>query len=368
MFLLTNEQRASMGLGLIEPEWEWMRLKGPENGNAETWACFDGDIIRKSILEGPAVYVERDYEERTIENRTVLLARTGRGAPKKLSATSLGWGRRSFGMRLSWSAESGAVELWHTDTARCFYSSGLDGVKVETFADFQRWAERWEQETTPEDLDRLKNFIEEKRRHQKAKEGDFFRFQIGRREYGYGRVLLDYEKMRKQKKPFWDILMGKPLVTAVYQIITDNPAVSIEELSSLPMLPSRFMADDLIYYGEYPIIGNLPLEQKELDFPVMYGTGVSARDRGKRKVYFQCGRIFRELEGVEVVPGCETFRNNTISVPALQSREVLEECMAAGDNRAFWRNQSEDLRAYPRKLKAVCRQFSLLVEDLYIKK
>ena len=174
--------------------------------------------------------------------------------------------------------------------------------------------------------------------------------------------------MRKEKKPFWDILMGKPLVTAVYHIITEDPNIPVEELQDLPTLPSRFTADDLIYYGEYTIIGNLPLEQKELDFPVMYGINLSGRDRGKRKICFQCGRIFRELEGVEIVQGCEAFRNNTVSVSALQSREVLEECITAGDNRPFWRSQSEDLRAYPRKLKAVCRQFSLLVEDLYIKK
>ncbi|MCI8810525.1 MAG: hypothetical protein HFF84_10505 [Oscillibacter sp.] len=368
MFLLTNEQRACMGLGLVEPEWEWVCLKGAENGNGVTWACFDGDIIRKSILEGPCIYMERDYQEKTTDNRTILLARTGRGAPKKLSATSLSWGRRPFGMQLCWSAQTASVELRHTDTMRRFYSSELDGVKVKTFSDFERWAECWAQETTPEDRVRLETFTAQKRQHQKTREGDFFRFQIGRREYGYGRVLLDYEKMRRQKKPFWDILTGKPLVTAVYRIITEDPNVSIEELRRLPALPSNFMADDLLYYGEYPIIGNLPLEQEELDFPVMYGASTFGKDRGKRKICFQCGRIFRELEGEEVLPGCEGFRNNTVPISALYSREALEECIAVGDNRPFWKNQSEDLRAFPRKLKAVSRQFSLLVEDLYIKK
>lgn len=367
MFLLTNEQRASMGLGLVAPEWEWLRLKGPENGSSDTWACFDGDIIRKSILKGPSVYVEQDYEEQTADNRTILLARTGRGAPKKLTAASLSWGRRPLGMLLRWSAETGTVELWHTDTSRRFYSSSLEGVKISSFTDLEKWAEHWGRETTPKDAANLEAFLKQPRRHQKVKEGDFFRFQIGRREYGYGRILLDYEKMRRKNQPFWDILVGKTLVTAVYHIITEDPFVPVEKLRQLPALPSQFMADDLLYYEEYPIIDNLPLERKELDFPIMYGESFSGRE-GNRKVCFQCGRLFRELEGEEVLPGYGSFRNNTVFFPALQNREALEACMAAGNNRPFWKRRPGDLRAFPRKLRAVCRQFGLLAEDLEIRR
>ena len=366
MFLLTNEQRASMGLGLVGPDWEWVRLKGA--GDSETWACFDGDIIRKSVQEGPSVYEERDYEEQTADNRTILLARTGRGAPKKLSAASLCWGRRSLGMLLRWSAQTGTVELWHTDTSRHFYSSSLECVKLRSFAGFAKWAGCWERETTAEDMASLEAFLRQPRRHQKVKEGDFFRFQIGRREFGYGRILLDYEKMRRQNHPFWDILPGRPLVAAAYRIITEDGFMPIEDLRRLPVLPSQFMADDLLYYGEYPIIGNLPLEREDLDFPIMYGMGLSGKDQGTQKLYFQCGHIFRELEGEEPLPGCSSFRNNTVSIPALQSRESLEACIDAGNNRPFWKRRTEDLRAYPRKLRAVCRQFDLLAEDLEIKR
>ena len=36
-----------------------------------------------------------------------------------------------------------------------------------------------------------------------------FRFPIDRRLYGYGRVLLNYDAMRKGNIPFWDVFMGK---------------------------------------------------------------------------------------------------------------------------------------------------------------
>ena len=149
-FLLTNAQRACMGLTPVDPSWEWVRLKSVcKDPDFENWACFDGDTIRKYVYYSPSHYEECTYEEQTAENRTLLLPRTARGKPKKLTNITLS-NRKSLGMRLRWSQRIAAVELCHEDTARTYYSSGLEDYAIRTLDDLAAWLDRWAAETTPE--------------------------------------------------------------------------------------------------------------------------------------------------------------------------------------------------------------------------
>ena len=371
-FLLTNAQRACMGLTPVDPSWEWVRLKSVcKDPDFENWACFDGDTIRKYVCYSPSHYEECTYEEQTAENRTLLLPRTARGKPKKLTNITLS-NRKSLGMRLRWSQRIAAVELRHEDTDRTYYSSGLEDYAIRTLDNLADWLDRWVAETTPEDLTALGQFLTAKRRRVQAREGDFFRFSIGRRAYGYGRVLLDYYRMKKEGHPCWDILMCRPLVVKTYRFITDDPAVPVEVLRELPALPSYYMSDDGIFLGEYPVVGNLPLEIGELDFPIMYGGSISGLDRGRNRTLFQCGRLYRVLEDVAPLPGWTScFRHNGVTLaPICINRPTLEACIAAKSSGPYWERTKDwalkDLRSpfcWP-QLKAVCAQLGLDMEAL----
>lgn len=350
-FLLTNAQRACMGLTPVDPSWEWVRLKSVcKDPDFENWACFDGDTIRKYVCYSPSHYEECTYEEQTAENRTLLLPRTARGKPKKLTNITLS-NRKSLGMRLRWSQRIAAVELRHEDTDRTYYSSGLEDYAIRTLDNLADWLDRWVAETTPEDLTALGQFLTAKRRRVQAREGDFFRFSIGRRAYGYGRVLLDYYRMKKEGHPCWDILMCRPLVVKTYRFITDDPAVPVEVLRELPALPSYYMSDDGIFLGEYPVVGNLPLEIGELDFPIMYGGSISGLDRGRNRTLFQCGRLYRVLEDVAPLPGWTScFRHNGVTLaPICINRPTLEACIAAKSSGPYWERTKDwalkDLRS-----------------------
>ncbi|MCI9586918.1 MAG: hypothetical protein HFF60_03045 [Oscillospiraceae bacterium] len=374
-FLLTNAQRACMGLTPVDPSWEWVRLKSVcKDPDFENWACFDGDTIRKYVYYSPSHYEECTYEEQTAENRTLLLPRTARGKPKKLTNITLS-NRKSLGMRLRWSQRIAAVELRHEDTARTYYSSGLEDYAIRTLDDLAAWLDRWAAETTPEDLTALDRFLTAKRRRVQVREGDFFRFSIGRRAYGYGRVLLDYYRMKKEGRPCWDILMCRPLVVKTYRFITDDPAVPVEVLRELPALPSYYMSDDGIFLGEYPVVGNLPLEIGELDFPIMYGGSISGLDRGRDRTLLQCGTLYRVLEDVAPLPGwVSCFRHNGVTLaPICINRPTLEACIAAGSNGPYWERTKDwalkDLRSpYCREqLAAVCEQMGLSMAELPVK-
>lgn len=369
---LTNAQRACLGLTAVGPSWEWVRLKSVcKDPDFENWACFDGDTIRKYVCYSPSHYEECTYEEQTAENRTLLLPRTARGKPKKLTNITLS-NRKSLGMRLRWSQRIAAVELRHEDTDRTYYSSGLEDYAIRTLDNLADWLDRWVAETTPEDLTALGQFLTAKRRRVQAREGDFFRFSIGRRAYGYGRVLLDYYRMKKEGHPCWDILMCRPLVVKTYRFITDDPAVPVEVLRELPALPSYYMSDDGIFLGEYPVVGNLPLEIGELDFPIMYGGSISGLDQGRDRTLFQCGRLYRVLEDVAPLPGWTScFRHNGVTLaPICINRPTLEACIAAKSSGPYWERTKDwalkDLRSpFCRpQLKAVCAQLGLDMEAL----
>lgn len=374
-FLLTNAQRACMGLTPVAPSWEWVRLKSVcKDPDFENWACFDGDTIRKYVCYSPSHYEECTYEEQTAENRTLLLPRTARGKPKKLTNITLS-NRKSLGMRLRWSQRIAAVELRCEDTDRTYYSSGLEDYAIRTLDNLADWLDRWVAETTPEDLTALDRFLAAKRRRVQVREGDFFRFSIGRRAYGYGRVLLDYYRMKKEGRPCWDILMCRPLVVKTYRFITDDPAVPAEVLRGLPALPSYYMSDDGIFLGEYPVVGNLPLEAGELDFPIMYGGSISGLDRGRDRTLLQCGTLYRVLEDTPPLPGwVSCFRNNGVTLaPICINRPTLEACIAAGSSGPYWERTKgwalKDLRSpYCREqLTAVCEQMGLSMAELPVK-
>ena len=78
-FELTNEQRKYLGLIPIEKDWELVKL---DYKYEDIYFYFDGDIIRKKISLSENPYYETELNEKTSENRTVILPKTARGKIK----------------------------------------------------------------------------------------------------------------------------------------------------------------------------------------------------------------------------------------------------------------------------------------------
>lgn len=365
-FQLTNSQRVCMGLTPVEPGWEWMRTTQEGKEGWKCWICFDGDIIRKRLLVGPETYIESTLEEQTLEGRTVILPRNGRGKARPISLIDLE--RRPLGMHLHYRGRQHQFSIEHMDSGRIYYNAKLDTKMPSDLKEFADWASRWEAETTPTDMEELTMLLcLQKRQKLPYREGDFFRYPLGRRQFGYGRILLDYNKQRKRKEPFWDILKGvsqRPLLVMPYRIISDYSDLSPEELRDLPTMPSFYMEDLPIAVGDYPIVGNLPLEADELDFPIHYGRSIPWQK--EPKVVFQCGTVFRELEGAEPLQYCDHFQNWGVAQEIFQSRYTLERCIADNNNRVYWTEHGYKLRspAFRPNLEKVCEQMGVNIKDL----
>ena len=167
------------------------------------------------------------------------------------------------------------------------------------------------------------------------------------------------------KKPLWDVLQGtRPLLVVPYRIITRDPDLAPEQLRDLPQMPSFYMEDFHLEVGDYPLVGHLPLVEEEMDHPIRYGRAVPWTE--KPKVIFQCGEIFRELEGAEPPPYCDRFRRWGVRGDIFRTPDLLEKSVSLNSNEPYCKEHLDDLRsrAYRPELETICRQMGISIEQL----
>lgn len=361
MFELTNEQRKCFGLLPVDRNWTRMEPKSSPYDQHITISYLDGTVLRKFIETGNNIYKEYEICEQLSNDLRYLLPKTEKGKPVLLSAATLKK-RTGLGMCLSYVRHSNGyayIDIYNHNSQKCYYSNDYEPIRSYGRYDFQQWVEDWCNETSENDLTDISRFSAQPRQHIRFREGDVFRFKINRRLYGYGRILLDYALMRKKKEPFWDVLAGKPLACSVYHIVTERKNVSIRELEHLNALPSVHMMDNRLFYGDFEIVGNIPISESE-DYPIMYGGSISALYRG---VLLQCGKLYRKIDGGTAI--YNNFMNSAIGFDLSFPLSVLLECIEKGSNDPYWaqdnRKLNRDLRnpKFRTELEQVCKQFDI---------
>ena len=336
IFELTNEQRKYLGLIPVEEHWELVKF---DNG---IYYYFEDDIIKKEIKVSKNYYHEAELNEKTAENRTMILPKTKRGKIKKFNYTAT-QSFSPFGTYFTFSTNG--VIIANYTTQRTYYSEIFSEKEKISLDDLKKWLDKWMKETTEEDLEEIEEFKNAKRKHCKFNEGDFFAFKISRREWCFGRILMDVSKLRKdenfKKNNNYGLanLMGKPLIIKVYHKISDNKNIDLKELSKCLALPSQAIMDNIFYYGEAIILGNLPLKPEENDMFISVSESISGID--KNIAYLQYGLIYREIplsdyEKLikELKIGAQTLRREGIGF--VIDTYKLKECIEAKSNSPFW--------------------------------
>lgn len=336
IFELTNEQRKYLGLIPVEGNWELVKFDN------NIYHYFEGDNIKKEITVSENYYHESELNEKTTENRTMILPKTKRGKIKKFNYTAV-QSFSPFGTYFTFSTNQ--VIIANYTTQRTYYSESFTESENITIDDLKKWLNKWIEETTEEDLKEIEEFKSTKRKHCKFKEGDFFAFKLSRREWGFGRILLDVAKLHKdenfKKNKNYGLahLMGKPLIIKVYHKICDNKNIDLEELSKCPALPSQAVMDNIFYYGEAVILGNLPLSPEENDMFISVSESISATDPDI--AYLQYGLIYKEIPLSDYLKlikelniGPQTLRREGIGF--VIDTYKLKECIEAKFNTPFW--------------------------------
>ncbi|MBR2553670.1 MAG: immunity 26/phosphotriesterase HocA family protein [Aeriscardovia sp.] len=363
---LTNEQRKCFGLELVDPSWERKEIPSnavhPERSDGVDILYFDGDILRKVVnARNSGGFRESAYNLKTQDDRTMIAPITSKGKPKRLNGVNIAR-CSAHGTYIDVSINkfgTADVLVGNYDTQRTYYSSHMACVKLP----WEEFLAKWTAETTEKDLAEVEEFSSAGRKHCKFKEGDFFRFKFDRRNYGYGRILFDVHKWVKSGGAFWNVLMTRPVCVSIYHIVTEDPDVSIEELSKLDSCPSEYVMDNIFFYGDCEIIGNAPLPD-EIDYPIMYGRSISALDRDK--ICLCIGRLYKELplKGNEN-PG-RKFMNNSIGFWPHIDMNIVKACEEAKSNEPYWepkrlREDWGDIRdpIFAKEYKAMMKQFGL---------
>ena len=336
IFELTNEQRKYLGLIPVEEHWELVKF---DNG---IYYYFEDDTIKKEIKVSKNYYHEAELNEKTAENRTMILPKTKRGKIKKFNYTATE-SFSPFGTYFTFSTDG--VIIANYTTQRTYYSEIFSEKEKISLDNLKKWLDTWMIETTQEDLEEIEEFKNAKRKHCKFNEGDFFAFKISRREWCFGRILMDVSKLRKdenfKKNKNYGLanLMGKPLIIKVYHKISDNKNIDLKELSKCLALPSQAIMDNIFYYGEAIILGNLPLKPEENDMFISVSESISGID--KNIAYLQYGLIYREISLSdyeklikELKIGAQTLRREGIGF--VIDTYKLKECIEAKSNSPFW--------------------------------
>ena len=336
IFELTNEQRKYLGLIPVEEHWELVKF---DNG---IYYYFEDDTIKKEIKVSKNYYHEAELNEKTAENRTMILPKTKRGKIKKFNYTAT-QSFSPFGTYFTFSTNG--VIIANYTTQRTYYSEIFSEKEKISLDNLKKWLDKWMKETTEEDLEEIEEFKNAKRKHCKFNEGDFFAFKISRREWCFGRILLDVSKLKKdenfKKNKNYGLanLMGKPLIIKVYHKISDNKNIDLKELSKCLALPSQAIMDNIFYYGEAIILGNLPLKPEENDMFISVSESISGID--KNIAYLQYGLIYREIPLSDYEKlikdlkiGAQTLRREGIGF--VIDTYKLKECIEAKSNSPFW--------------------------------
>ena len=336
IFELTNEQRKYLGLIPVEEHWELVKF---DNG---IYYYFEDDTIKKEIKVSKNYYHEAELNEKTAENRTMILPKTKRGKIKKFNYTAT-QSFSPFGTYFTFSTDG--VIIANYTSQRTYYSEIFSEKEKISLDDLKKWLDKWMKETTEEDLEEIEEFKNTKRKHCKFNEGDFFAFKISRREWCFGRILMDVSKLRKdenfKKNKNYGLanLMGKPLIIKVYHKISDNKNIDLKELSKCLALPSQAIMDNIFYYGEAIILGNLPLKPEENDMFISVSESISGID--KNIAYLQYGLIYREIPLSDYE---KLIKELKISAQTLRREGIgfvidtykLKECIEAKSNSPFW--------------------------------
>lgn len=230
---LTNEIRPYVGLKVIEPHWDLIKIKQGYS------VYFDGDVIRKRISCSALAYSEDDVEIQTRE-RTLIVPKTSRGKEKKLNYTSVSGFKAegvSFSAGISSHDEQCHITARNSRNSVELPFSGYQQLKTKE--EIVSWLEQFPT-TVPVDydkkIDRLKNM---KNQRYDAVPGDIFRVEIDMHTDGYVLVIGNLRQMEKDKlfseESIWRSVMTMPLFVRPFLWKTTDRSPSWDNILAAPL-------------------------------------------------------------------------------------------------------------------------------------
>ncbi|XLS28090.1 immunity 26/phosphotriesterase HocA family protein [Flavobacteriaceae bacterium M23B6Z8] len=355
-FELNNEQRRYLGLELVGENWEKVILKGDASRESSI-LYFDKNTIKKQIISTNLKYSEIQFNEDT-KDRVLILPKTSRGKPKKLTSSTLE-SKTPIGTYFNF--DNNGIVIGNHTTQNTFYATHFENIEFKDLSDLTDWLDDFIKNSDSDDLKAIAKFSTKDRKRVKLKEGDFFAYKVDRRNYGFGRLICDLRSLRKDpifkaNKNYGIMnLMTQPLVIKIYHHISPTKEIDLDELRTKKAIPAQYIMDNALFYGDFEIIGNQPLQKMEYDFPISYSKSIHYGDFDT--VYLQYGLIYKETtikeynkylaientdenaKSWEKVLQSNPYRMESIGADLNFHKKTLEACIETNSNQPYWESE-----------------------------
>ena len=284
LLVLTNEERRYLALEPLRAELEPVVYTSKTNyWHTRLTAYFDGDTIVKVAvvmlrrLEDGTVnykdYTEYDTRLET-QDRVMLLPLTARGKPKKLTASSI-QSVTPFGCRfyLIFDHRRGDT-LMGMDNLRGNKSFPMGewerAEAIRSITDFHDFMDYY-MATCPADyFQKLEAYRNAPKVTVKYRAGDIFRMELDRTRYCYGIITGVVKDLRKlpelPEEHSLRTLMMVPLMVRFFQVATEDPNLTAEQLRTFDLGPVQIVGDNDIIWGTHTIVDHRHLEKDDLQF------------------------------------------------------------------------------------------------------
>ncbi|MDO4727714.1 MAG: immunity 26/phosphotriesterase HocA family protein [Bacteroidota bacterium] len=346
MYELNNEQRRYFGLEPIEAHWDRVIFKGDQY-RPESILYFEGDTIKRHIISTKTEYKEAHYNEQT-RHREVLLPKTTRGKEQKLNASTFEK-RSPIGVYLSVD-EYGNLVIGSITSQISFYRR-LWEKPVRKGQNPTDLIEEFIRNSPENHFEEIEKFKQQKRQNLKFKKGDYFCFKLNRTEFGFGRILMNIDKLRKTNILPLDhrlfSLMGKPVLVELFVFASPDKKVPINLLKTKDVMPVSVMMDNAFFYGEYEIFDHEPIPDEAYDFPMSFyfGEAFTGLQWGLIELEMDM-QLFKKLASNELKQAVKEnqFVNNSIGfAPAYDNFHILNALQGIEIDPEHWL-WKEDLR------------------------
>jgi hypothetical protein len=241
MFELDNSQRKYFGLDPVLDSWDRVLLKGGKRG-LDSVLYYEKETIKKHIISTEQLYTEKPCDDLVL-NRELLLPKTAKGRPQKLSSSALA-SRSAIGVYLY--VNYTGMLIGNYTTQNTFYSSSWEYRQHEP--DIKKWITEFIALSPENHFSEIEEFRFAKRKNVRYKAGDVFSYKMNRNEYGYGIILFNVHKARKEKLlpdyHGFNMIMGPPLLVRLFAYKTDYKCTDLGLIVKQMFLPSNYIMDN----------------------------------------------------------------------------------------------------------------------------
>jgi len=277
---LSNEERRYFALNEISPEWDRETLYFDAHDCYQRMSIFFyGNTIVKVIVEtqqftfGQHVrcYGEDDTKIDTVNREFLLRQSDDALIPLSVSNIhSLYYLCRDCSLRIYFNPDTTFMRLRNARTMRTFplgEDERISGIRND--ADFHHFT-RYYMDTCRDDyFQKLAVFKSPEVQTVSYRPGDIFRMNYDRTRYCYGLIIGAAASLCSSRLPenHWLKRFDREwIVLCPYQLITENPDLSADDLREIPLGYSEFGYDRDITTGIHPIVDHKPLEVNDVKF------------------------------------------------------------------------------------------------------